>query len=468
MKSIFTVISLVVICLNVRLFCPAEAFGSDLPVAIFHAFDMKYDDLSDEKIARVKELGFTHIQTSPTQKSLEYGAWHDKYQPIAYEVGNRYGDSDRLKAMTERAHGQGLKVIADVVFNHLASVQGAEGGEWESALGSHDEGRINDLKHKLFEAYKNVFPDFKEEQLFDIFQGWNQSGWMGGNLPQLNTKNPIVRAVQIKYLETLLGLGIDGFRFDAAGSLFPESLEAYKNGVKSDWSYGEVISFQPETNETYSKILPLTDYVFTNELIKCFSIDGSLSSLKIPHSNGNPDSVTFAVTHDTWAASVSGGQSGVNITFPNEEDGDLAALFVLARHDGAPLILAQDIEKPSIRAGLLFRSEMMKVNAKMEFIIDANELHPDLNTQTLMIMERGNSGLVVLNKAAESLSLSDLDLTAYPEILGCYKQINSDNRIWIAMENDKKVLKALQGELKIEKRDGSFFVKVPNDECNKV
>lgn len=87
-------------------------FSGEAPVSIYHAFDMPYDAIDETTIQQLRQLGFSHIQTSPAQVSAEYGKWHDKYQPLGYKISNRYGDRMKLANLVERAHAYGLKVIA--------------------------------------------------------------------------------------------------------------------------------------------------------------------------------------------------------------------------------------------------------------------------------------------------------------------------------------------------------------------
>jgi alpha-amylase len=436
------------------------------PVAIYHAFDTNYDDITEGDIFKIRNNGYTHIQISPTQKSLEYGEWHDKYQVIGYEVNNRYGDQEALKRLTERAHRHQTKVIADVVFNHLASISGIEGRDWESAIAQNNEARIKELKKRLFNTYAPLFPGSTEDRVFEYFQFWNPTGWLGGNLPQLNTLNPLVKEVQIRFLRTLLELGIDGFRFDAVAHIALETVESYLKVIgKSHWSYGEVVNFDTATTSKYGRVFSITDYIFTNELIQSFSYDGSLSRLKIPNSNGFSDSVTFAVTHDTWAAAHTGGKSGVNITFPDEQDGDLAALYVLARHNGVPLILAKDAEKPSVRAAVRFRNEMVARHAPMEVIMDSADLCSNCSNQTLILMARGEVGFAILNKSIKDVTVQELDFSRYSDVKGCYQDIDSGYRVYIYEESGRKIMRGTRDTFVIPKRDGSFFSQISSGKC---
>ena len=87
---------------------------------ILHCFNWKYNDIKAE-LKNIAAAGFTSIQTSPAQASVNSGLWYYLYQPMGFSVGtNDLGTKGELKELCEEAEKYGIKVIVDVIANHLA------------------------------------------------------------------------------------------------------------------------------------------------------------------------------------------------------------------------------------------------------------------------------------------------------------------------------------------------------------
>lgn len=124
------VFSLLVVYLTVFDLFP-KAFAAEQPVAIFHAFNQKYSDVTNF-VCTLADQGYSHIQISPAQKSnpdnvnsnpkAPVNQWAGRYQPVDYEVIEGLGSEKDLKSLVDKAHSCKIKVIADVVFNHMASM----------------------------------------------------------------------------------------------------------------------------------------------------------------------------------------------------------------------------------------------------------------------------------------------------------------------------------------------------------
>jgi alpha-amylase len=108
-----------------------KALAAEQPVAIFHAFNQKYSEI-DDFVCTLANQGYSHIQISPAQQSnpnnvnlnpsAPVNAWAGRYQPVSYKVIDGLGSEQDLKTLTNKAHSCKIKVIADVVFNHMASM----------------------------------------------------------------------------------------------------------------------------------------------------------------------------------------------------------------------------------------------------------------------------------------------------------------------------------------------------------
>lgn len=88
---------------------------------ILHCFNWSYAGLRTE-LPDIAAAGFGAIQLSPLQGNAATGAeWFYAYMPYDYDFrGNgSITSSDVLKKICEEAHKYGIKVIVDVVANHI-------------------------------------------------------------------------------------------------------------------------------------------------------------------------------------------------------------------------------------------------------------------------------------------------------------------------------------------------------------
>jgi maltooligosyltrehalose trehalohydrolase len=75
-------------------------------------------DSAIERLDHLVELGVTHIELLPVNDFN--GVWNWGYDGVLwYAVHESYGGPDGLKRFVDAAHGRGLAVVLDVVYNHL-------------------------------------------------------------------------------------------------------------------------------------------------------------------------------------------------------------------------------------------------------------------------------------------------------------------------------------------------------------
>ncbi len=421
--------------------------AADQPVAIFHAFNDKYSDVAGY-VCQVGAQGYSHVQISPAQKSNPDPAWWARYQPVDYRViEGPLGTEADLAALIQKAHGCGVRVIADVVFNHMAN-----------------------LGHVGLSFPGMAAQDFHTQCCIDY--GLRDSVincWLGCDLPDLDQSKPDVQSAHRAHLQKLVDLGIDGFRFDAAKHMSVDAVAAYIAVVNqithgNSWNYLEVIEDGTTSAETYDSVATVTDFILYGSMKAAFSFGGDLRTLRVPTAVGDPRSVTFGRNHDQVPELNS---KAIN-PYADASDSYLATAYVLAHASGTPLVLNRDnLASPFVPFGARFR-QILAQRGRAGADVRENALGV-IDSGVLLAMERGTEGLFVVNKAAEVFDTPAVDLTL-TNLEGCYHELRNNFTIAIERRSDgKKYITRWgtwnRGGMQVQARDALYFLRAPWSEC---
>jgi len=178
----------------------ALAFAASAPAlaevprtAFVHLFEWKWDDVATECEQVLGPKGFSAVQVSPPQQSVDGHAWWTRYQPVSYQIEGRSGNREQFRSMVERCNNVGVGIYVDAVINHMAA--------WDRNFPGVPYGP-NDFHN----CTDNInYGDRWMVQNCDLV-----------GLNDLATESDYVKQKIADYFNDLVGMGVKGFRIDAA------------------------------------------------------------------------------------------------------------------------------------------------------------------------------------------------------------------------------------------------------------
>lgn len=227
---------------------------------ILHCFNWSINDVKNN-LASIAEAGFGAVQLSPMQRksATANNIWYDLYRPYDYcfTQNQVLGSKDDLKNLCAEAHKYGIKVIVDVVANHVDKTTGYHDTWWDS--------KADYVRSKGGNAninYGNRY-SITHDRLGDYYE--------------LNTSNSEVIARAKAYIQELKDCGVDGCRWDAAKHIELPSegsqFWAEVTSVPGMFHYGEILGTPgPNNNEAliaeYAKYMSVTDSNYSDDIAK--------------------------------------------------------------------------------------------------------------------------------------------------------------------------------------------------------
>ncbi|MFI5062364.1 MAG: alpha-amylase family protein [Streptosporangiales bacterium] len=307
------------------------------PGVIAAMFDWPWTAIAAECTTVLGPDGYGAVQISPPEEAVVLPGsgypWWQAYQPVSYALTSRFGTQAQLAAMISSCHAAGVKVYADVVLNHMTA-QGS-GGTGDAGTTFPDMYDYPPLYSAAdFHSCHTSITNWDDES-----QVWNCQ--LSG-LADLDTGSAYVRQQEAAYLNRLLALGVDGFRWDAAKNMAPADIAAIEAlltrpvFIYQDVEYG---AGQPVTPEMYEGTGSLLEYRYGWDLYDAFT-SGTLASLSDFGPSWNPagmvpsaDAVAFVADHDTE-------RDGGALYYADGAAYVLANVFLLAWDYGTPLVLS--------------------------------------------------------------------------------------------------------------------------------
>jgi alpha-amylase len=303
---------------------------------IVHLFQWPWASIASECTNVLGPKGFGAVQVSPPQEhvvlpGLGYPWWQD-YQPVSYQLVTRRGNRAAFASMVQTCHNAGVKIYVDAVINHMA------GG---ASTGSGTAG--SSYSHYSYPAVPYGTNDFHHcgrngnDDIANWGDRWEVQNCELVDLSDLATESSYVRGKLVGYLNDLIGLGVDGFRVDAAKHMPVGDLQAILGQLSgSPYVFHEVIEDGAFPPGEYAGSGDVTEFRYGDVVGTAFR-DGNLANLnnlagQMALASG--DAVNFIDNHDTQR------NGRARLTYKNGQTHALAQAFSLAFPYGTPQLMS--------------------------------------------------------------------------------------------------------------------------------
>jgi alpha-amylase len=310
---------------------------SDMAGAVFvHLFEWRWPDVAVECEKFLGPHGYKAVQVSPPQEHVPGPQWWTRYQPVSYLIESRGGTRAEFADMVQRCKAAGVDVYADAISNHMADI-----GEGTGVAGS----RYTEFSYPVPYGYDDFHHCGRngDDRILNYQDLWEVQHCNMGVLPDLDTANPEVREKIAAYLKDLLGLGVTGFRLDAAKHVPQEEIQAYLALLDTrPFLYQEVIDRGGEPINAMDYLVngPVTEFKYPQAMFEAFEgrqLD-SLSDFDMQAGYLPADkAIVFVDNHDVQRGHA-GGEDILN--YKDGDLYDLANVFMLGWPYGYPMVMS--------------------------------------------------------------------------------------------------------------------------------
>ena len=198
-------------------FAPNLAFAKNYEseMVIIHPFQWSYDSIAKECTEYLGPAGFDGVQISqPAEHANKGNVWWAVYQPVNFNnFTTMTGNETQLKNMIKACNEAGVKVFADAVFNQRPNDGVGLGGSTYGNNSYPDGFNDGDFHHNGCSV-----SNYSDE--------WNvrQCALLG--MTDTATDNSSTQDKIADFLVKLMGMGVYGFRIDAAKHMHYNDINA--------------------------------------------------------------------------------------------------------------------------------------------------------------------------------------------------------------------------------------------------
>ncbi|WP_412467280.1 glycoside hydrolase family 13 protein [Pedobacter sp. KLB.chiD] len=178
----------------------------------------------------LKDLGVTAVWMTPeVENDMPQASYHGYAVTDHYKIDPRYGTNALYKKYVEIAHAKGLKVIKDVVHNHIGT--------------HHWFYKDLPMKSWLNQWPKYTQTSYRDQTVMDIYASAADrkqmlDGWFVPTMPDLNQRNPYVQNYLTQnHIWWIEYAGIDGLRLDTYGYNDPVYMADWALKVQAEFPH---------------------------------------------------------------------------------------------------------------------------------------------------------------------------------------------------------------------------------------
>ncbi len=392
---------------------------------ILHAFCWSYADI-EKNIPAIAAAGYSAVQTSPVQQPKDMntstdvsGQWWKLYQPVSFSIATNswLGTKAQLKSLCDTAHKYGVKIICDIVSNHL----GADGDAGVTRFAKE----VQTFESKLWGTNGGTKGNQYVHQNFSAVSDSSVASVVTGCLtgcPDLNTGDTYIQQRVQSLLKECVDQGVDGFRFDAAKHIetpddganasqyWPNVLNTTTSYAKSTYNknifyYGEILNTPGAGRNigSYTKLMSVTDNITSRNIrngVKGHNAS-SASTTTYSVSQNAAKTVLWAESHDTYM--------GEDDNTTNISNSDIMKTWALvaSRKDASALFFARP-------TGMSMGGAAVDTDYKSVAASEINKFHNNSVGKSEKIgysgnfayVARGTDGVVIVNTNGTSGSAS--------------------------------------------------------------
>lgn len=392
---------------------------------MLHAFNWSYNTIK-ENLPAIAAAGYTTVQTSPVQQPKDYstsgdvtGQWWKLYQPISFHIAEQswLGTKDDLKSLCDEADKYGIKIICDIVSNHIANADETRPDSVSNQVKKY-EPEFYKKRRTYTRTYKG---DANDSSVQAVVQGHVSK------CPDLVTNDTAVQTYIINLLKECINCGVDGFRFDAAKHIETEddgeyASDYWKNITTSASSYytqktgddlyiyGEILNNcgADRSYSSYTKYINVTDNRTGDAVLYNVTRGKASTATNAKYKSGvaASNAVLWAESHDTYEGS-SGSSGFSNTAGISDENVVKAWAIVASRKDSTALFFARP-------GTALMGGVSTDTTYKSTAVSEINKFHNLFVGQSeklgssgdIAYVARGTSGIVLSNCKGTNASVS--------------------------------------------------------------
>lgn len=392
---------------------------------MLHAFNWSYNTIK-ENLPAIAAAGYTTVQTSPVQQPKDYstsgdvtGQWWKLYQPISFHIAEQswLGTKDDLKSLCDEADKYGIKIICDIVSNHIANADETRPDSVSNQVKKY-EPEFYKKRRTYTRTYKG---DANDSSVQAVVQGHVSK------CPDLVTNDTAVQGYIINLLKECIDCGVDGFRFDAAKHIETEddgeyASDYWKNITTSASSYytqktgddlyiyGEILNNcgADRSYSSYTKYINVTDNRTGDAVLYNVTKGKASTATNAKYKSGvaASNAVLWAESHDTYEGN-SGSSGFSNTADVSDENVVKAWAIVASRKDSTALFFARP-------GTALMGGVSTDTTYKSTVVSEINKFHNLFVGQSeklgssgdIAYVARGTSGIVLSNCKGTNASVS--------------------------------------------------------------